>query len=261
MELDQYRNLSGRVRLRVLQFARDHFRALGRWRAEDITTFVEAVTPVVAAGQRTIGALTDAFLSAQLAATFGGSATPIGIDPEAISGAETRNGTPPAVVYARPFDDVYGALHRGASLQQAVNQGVSRLDSLVNTDMQLARTHAARARFANSRARAFRRQLGGGDNCALCIVASTQSYRVENLMPIHPGCQCTPVPVRGPMNRELDRRQLEEIHNQVAAFAGESDRGGRAPDYRQILVTREHGEYGPTLSYRNQKFTGPNDLP
>jgi hypothetical protein len=36
--------------------------------------------------------------------------------------------------------------------------------------------------------------------------------------------------------------------------------GQRLADYTEIVVTRNHGEYGPTLSWRDQSFTGPGEL-
>lgn len=57
----------------------------------------------------------------------------------------------------------------------------------------------------------------------------------------------------------LDPDEVERIHERVADLLGESDRGGRAPDYRLISV-REHGEFGPTLTWRGQDFTGPADI-
>jgi hypothetical protein len=41
---------------------------------------------------------------------------------------------------------------------------------------------------------------------------------------------------------------------------GQSDRGARAIDYRQILVTNDHGEIGPVLGFKGQRFTGPDDI-
>jgi hypothetical protein len=43
-------------------------------------------------------------------------------------------------------------------------------------------------------------------------------------------------------------------------IVGVEDRGGRAQDYRKLIVTREHGEVGPTLSWIGQKFTSQADI-
>ena len=57
----------------------------------------------------------------------------------------------------------------------------------------------------------------------------------------------------------INAEKLEAIHDAAESDLGVYDRGGRAPDYRKITV-REHGEYGPTLTWRSDKFTGPSGL-
>ena len=81
-------------------------------------------------------------------------------------------------------------------------------------------------------------------------------------MPIHPGCDCSVdrVDANFDPGQVIDPSTLEGTHGQVAEFAGIADRGGRAPDYRELIVTSENGELGPVLRWRNQNFTGPADL-
>ena len=78
-------------------------------------------------------------------------------------------------------------------------------------------------------------------------------------MPIHPGCSCGVEPLDDPGVQVIDPARLEQTHSDVADFAGSADRTGRHIDYRKITV-RRHGEYGPTLSWRKDAFTGPADL-
>jgi hypothetical protein len=82
-------------------------------------------------------------------------------------------------------------------------------------------------------------------------------------MPIHPGCHCKPEPLPGDRDpgHVIDEALLKEAHDAIARDLGESDRGGRAPDYRDVIITREHGEYGPLLAVRRNNFTGPDDIP
>lgn len=58
----------------------------------------------------------------------------------------------------------------------------------------------------------------------------------------------------------IDSPTLELIHNEVERVTGSVDRSGRAPDYRDLVVTNLHGELGPTLGWRGETFTGPADL-
>ncbi|MFM9637610.1 hypothetical protein [Streptomyces turgidiscabies] len=253
----QYDTITGRLRDRLLAFVLDAFGSLSSYRDADAAAFVEHVLPVVLGAQQQIGALTDAYLASMVADMFGGAAAPAGVQL-----ADDLRGVPAAEVYARPFVSVWNALSEGHDMGTAQSVGERRLQSITDTDLQLARTHAARQSMRRSRAKFYRRRLSGSKNCALCVIASTQRYRVEKLMPIHPGCHCKPVPIPGDKDpgQILDEGLLKEAHDAVSLGIGQSDRGGRAPDYREIIITREHGEIGPMLAVRRHEFTGPKDV-
>ena len=255
------------VRDRVLDYARTSWDTLGDWRDDDIARFLSAVLPQIEAGKRTIAQATDAALSL-MADT----------DPAGVTDlAGIRGGVPAADVYRRPAVAMRSALAEGKTFTDALEAGAQRLESLVKTDLQLAHTHQARATLTpdwqqdpnrrrrprrGSRVEAFRRVPSGTENCALCLIASTQRYWVGTLMPIHPGCDCG-VETLGQgehVAQIIDKDLLESVHAQVEGFTGEVDRGGRLVDYRQLIVTREHGEYGPTIGWKHQKHTGPDDV-
>lgn len=255
---ERYDALATSLRDRVVSFVLAAFDSLGEYRDEQAAEFADRVLPIVLASQAQMGAVTDAYLAAMIADMFGGAAAG---EPEALP--EELRGVPPEEVYRRPFVQTWTALAAGKSFAESLGEGRHRLLSITETDLQLARTHAARDAMRRSGAQFYRRRLGSGKNCALCTIASTQRYRVADLMPIHPGCHCKPAPIEG--NRDpgqiIDRALLEEAHDAIAA-AGESvDRGGRAPDYRDLIITRQHGELGPLLAVRRQNFTGPKDIP
>jgi hypothetical protein len=255
---ERYHALSMSLRDRLITFVLSAFDSLSSYRDGDADEFLDRVVPVVLAAQQTMGQVTDAYLTAVIADMMDGAAAPAGVQL-----AEDLRGVPPDEVYRRPFVSVYSALAAGHDLADAVGQGRNRLLSITETDLQLARTHAARQSMQRNGARFFRRRLSGSKNCALCVIASTQRYRVENLMPIHPGCHCEPEPIPGDRDpgQIIDESLLREAHAAVAQGVGKADAGGRAPDYRQVIVTREHGEYGPLLAVRRHEFTGPDDVP
>jgi hypothetical protein len=158
--------------------------------------------------------------------------------------------------------DVYRALDNGKSLTQAIEAGALRISSIASTDVQLARRNAGfQARSRNDRIVGYARTLTGAENCALCYVASTQRYTRGELLPIHPGCDCGEMPIYGTQDpgQVINEARLEATHEAVEERFGISDRGARAIDYRNIMV-REHGELGPLLTVRDQKFTGPSDI-
>ena len=214
---------------------------------------IQAITPRVTAGQLRIADLTRAYL-AQCARELGWKVVLPPIDQDEIRGAR---GVDPRIVYRRPAVDVYTALAAGKPLPQAAAEGRLRLTQLIGGDMQLSKVHASRQSMRGypEEGQFYRRVLTGRENCALCVVASTQRYYRGDLLPIHPGCDCgvQPLPPGLAVNQVIDEDLLEQVHQITADRLGVSDRGGRTPDYRKLLTVSEHGEYGPTLSWAQPK--------
>lgn len=253
-------SVRGDVRDRVVQYAETMWDTLGDWRDDDIDRFIAAVVPRIEAGKLTIAKATDTYIAAMI------DADPVG----AIDLAQIRNGADPSDVYRRPAVAMRSDLASGASFADALATGARRLESLVATDLELAHTHQARAtmtrkgRRRGGKVQAFRRVPTGKENCALCLIASTQRYWVGDLMPIHPGCDCGVAPL-GPgehVSQVIDPDMLEDVHDQVRGLTGYADRTGRDEiDYRELVIVREHGEYGPTLTWADHRHTGPSLTP
>lgn len=241
------------IRQQITAFGQAYWDSLPHYRASAVEDMIQAITPRVAAGQLRIADLTRAYL-AQCARELGWNVVLPPIDQDEIRGAR---GVDPRVVYRRPAVDVYTALAAGKPLPQAAAEGRLRLTQLIGGDMQLAKVHASRQSMRGypEEGQFYRRVLTGRENCALCVVASTQRYYRGDLLPIHPGCDCgvQPLPPGLAVNQVIDEDLLEQVHQITADRLGVSDRGGRNPDYRKLLTVSEHGEYGPTLSWAQPK--------
>lgn len=241
------------IRQQITAFGQAYWDSLPHYRASAVEDMIEAITPRVTAGQLRIADLTRAYL-AQCARELGWKVVLPPIEQDEIRGAR---GVDPRVVYRRPAVDVYTALAAGKPLPQAAAEGRLRLTQLIGGDMQLAKVHASRQSMRGypEAGQFYRRVLTGRENCALCVVASTQRYYRDDLMPIHPGCDCgvQPLPPGLAVNQVIDEDLLEQVHQITADRLGVSDRGGRTPDYRKLLTVSEHGEYGPTLSWAQPK--------
>lgn len=241
------------IRQQITAFGQAYWDSLPHYRASAVEDMIQAISPRVTAGQLRIADLTRAYL-AQCARELGWKVVLPPIDQDEIRGAR---GVDPRVVYRRPAVDVYTALAAGKPLPQAAAEGRLRLTQLIGGDMQLAKVHASRQSMRGypEEGRFYRRVLTGRENCALCVVASTQRYYRDDLMPIHPGCDCgvQPLPPGLAVNQVIDEDLLEQVHQITADRLGVSDRGGRTPDYRKLLTVSEHGEYGPTLSWAQPK--------
>lgn len=246
-----YVRLTSSTRDQLVRTGTGLWDSLPDYRDRDIDLFVAAMVPRVRAAQVRVAQLTAALLREQ-----GGTAT---INRAAL--AQLRS-VPVEEEYRRPAVQVYTALSQRKPFDAAVAEGRDRLVSLLTTDVQLAKTHQARTSLAGSGYRYYRRVLTGMENCALCLIASTQRYHVEDLMPIHPGCDCDVDAVDADWDpgQVLDSELLEDTHLRVQEFTGFQDRGGRDPDYRDLIITHEHGDIGPVIAWRSDHFTGPADI-
>ena len=95
---------------------------------------------------------------------------------------------------------------------------------------------------------------------------STSSHIVSN-------CDCGIVPIYGERDpgQVINPDRLDNVHDLIAERFGAYDSGartipgvtdpqGRPIQYRDVLIIHEHGELGPILGVRGQKFTGPDDV-
>lgn len=250
--------------------------------------FVSAILPISLGAQRAMSAITVAQMNRLV-----GPPTPIIVAPDTVTGAALRQ-RDPLDYYERPFREVKWRLSQGKSLGQALDAGRRRAESIALTDLQLAHTRTAASYLDEARARTarrreawralpprerantprpttgsagtvigYRRVLSANPNhCALCVLASTQRYHRENLMPIHPNCGCTVAPVFSTDDRAgqqvLDPSLAQEINNIIRRDLGDSyaaaDGRSGAALYRDIVVTNQHGELGPVLGVRGQHF-------
>jgi len=256
---------SAQLRAALLAALATLWRGLGSWHGSDVDRFLRLARPVLLGAQQRMTALTAAYLTRQVALLTGMPHQPAGIPTPA---AGDLRGLPLDEEYTRPFRTVWTELAAGTDLPAAVDRGQQRLENLAATDLQLAKTYASRELLRdNKRVIGYRRVLEGAQSCGLCIVASTQRYHKADLMPIHPGCDCSIAPIVGTADpgHVLDEQRLDDVHAAIADRFGKSTadaRGGtRVPDYRKVLVVHQHGEIGPVLTVRGQRFTGPSNLP
>ena len=236
------------------------FRNLGKWRDEDIATFVEQVSVPLQGIKRNAASGAIAYHEQVARISKKAFKAPSVADLD-LSMSALRNGANVNQVYGRPFVQMRMALAKGESFADALALGSRTADSFARTEVQLSRRQASLfARKANDNIVGFLRTLSGSENCALCYVASTQRYRKGDLLPIHPACDCGEMPIYGDSDpgQVIDQQLLDKSHEAVGQRFG-IDVGGREPDYRKIMI-RDHGEMGPMLTVRGQKFTGPNSL-
>lgn len=269
------------VRARLLLYSTRAWAATQTFDQADLALLVSRMVPAVAAGQMQVANLTAAFFARTL------GRPPVEVNSDFVTGGR---GVPATTVYARPvvaartviadaqdgedhldevnLDEPYGSAPASPRVavdpvEKARDVGRRRLESLITTDLQMAKIRQSDLALWDAGRKTYRRVPTSDAPCAMCLIASTQVYKTGNLMPIHPGCQCEAheIPAGMKLDDLLDTTALlNATHAKVQAFAGASDSGGRAVDYRKLLITRDHGELGNVITWRSEKFTGPNGL-
>lgn len=270
--VDIYQQQTTAARAQLLAWIAALWQSLPDYRNQSMRDFSTQAVPLVNAAMGHTQALTSAYLASRAAAA-GASATPAAVP--LLSVADVRGGADAAQVYERPFHLVWRMLHDGSPVAQAVQAGEARVVSLAATDLQLAKTHTTQKTLAKTRHIAgYRRVLEGPHSCALCIVAATKVYHKAELMPIHPGCDCSVDPLFDGETGDgitLDPALLDAAHATIAAqFGADSTaareiRGaltarGNPVLYKDVLITHDHGELGPILGLRGQRYLGPSDI-
>jgi hypothetical protein len=229
----------------------------------DAVRFATAAVPLVEGAQTALAGITSNYVAQTASAALRRPIAPPPIPRQARARLRLKD---PAEVYQRPFVAAYTALADRKPLPEALDAARVRLREVAEGDLQQTYAESARAAMQalppEAQPSGYRRVLNGEENCALCVVASTQLYNIEELSPIHPGCDCTVDPFYGDYQNVLDPELLERVHGAVMELTGKTDRGARVLDYRKIMtqMVHTHGELGPMLARPLDRFTGPRDI-
>jgi hypothetical protein len=255
------RSLSSRLIVALTRM----FNGLGSWHRPDAQRFAAQAVPMVEGAQAALANLTSNYVASVASEALRRPVAPPPIPHTARARLRLKD---PADVYQRPFVEAYTALRDGQQLDQALGKARLRLREVAEGDMQLAYAHSSQAAMnglsEEQQPTGWRRVLTGSENCAMCVIASTRRYYVEDLNPIHPLCDCIVKPIYGPIHDwVIEPQLLEQVHAAVKDLTGVVDRGGRAPDYRHIMtqIVHEHGELGRMLARPGDRFTGPRSIP
>jgi hypothetical protein len=204
--------IEGQARIRriVARSLTDIWSELPNYDRSAVDQWLSKALPVVRAGQIQSVNLTNAYLAAAL------QSQPIPLDTSQLTGASVRNGTPPEVVYERPFITLWSALQDGLDYSAAVDKGIARAVDMSSYDVQGAfRATAAEIGGQSDKIFGFER-VPDANACQFCLVASTQRYHSDDLMPLHNHCGCgikpltTEASASGVINRDLYRELKAE---------------------------------------------------
>lgn len=147
--------------------------------------------------------------------------------------ADVNAGATVPTELASPLDAAVTRVRRGTQMNLALagrNQARATLSAAAGADLITGYRRVLHAELAEE------------GSCGLCIAASTRVYRVDHLMPMHPGCHCIPVPIskRSDPGAAINDADLARFYDEAG---GTSVADLRATRYK----VDEHGELGPVL--------------
>lgn len=240
------------------EFAAENFRQLGSWRDGDVSQFARFM-------RQTDGMVFGA--AQNLERYYSGVARVNRVENfvrTAVTLDEVRPDALRATVgsaeelWRRPFATMHTALSEGKTIKEAIELGATRAEQIAKTNVQLGMGRAGlKSRQAND-IKFYRRVLTGMENCGLCVLASTQRYRQNDLKPIHPGCDCGEEPLFGYTEADplvIDQDTLDQINEYVD---GSPLEGVPLGDLRNQIFVFDHGEMGPQLRYAGQNVNRPS---
>lgn len=227
--------------------------ALGGHTDDFMAEFAGQAATIDDAARSVIVSTTDQYLALSVASQTGDSPTLRGLDP-----SRYTRGVPDADIWGRPFVHAWTKVSEGASWSEAVRFGRQMAAQIAATNVQVAARGAAHDWIEGEpRVVGYRRVLGGGRNCDLCIVASTQRYHRSDLLPIHHSCRCAVEPIVGTSDpgQVVGRQTLEYVKANADDYTRDAlRRAGRdIADLPQVKVV-DHGELGPLLWDRSHSF-------
>lgn len=252
-----YMRVSGTTMDAAALQARNQFLSLGSWRTEDIGRFVQGITPAVGQAKETMANYSLSYYKEMAGINKKSFTMPKNVKAQLSTALLRKNVVTDRDVWERPMKEMWTSLSKGDDFSNALELGAQRATSIARTEVQLARREAGLlSRKANDNVVGYLRTLSGAESCGLCYVASTQRYTRGDLMPIHPGCDCGEMPIYGDtdVGQIIDQQQLDATHEAVSERFGVQDASARKIDYRKIAI-KNHGELGPYLAVKGQKFT------
>lgn len=138
------------------------------------------------------------------------------VDPSDFTGEAIR-GVSLEEEYERPVTKARAAASQGASFQQAMQRGRDYAMNLGRTDSALSARAAAAETMRRLPGVVGYRRVPDGNACQFCLLASTQRYHLSRLMPIHPACGCSVVPIFG--NKDPGQIIDRETRKRLKSFS------------------------------------------
>lgn len=222
-----------------------------------ITRYAKDVAKLVETSQRQAADLTNAFQARVLTELTGRTATPVRrVDVTRLRGIDHDS------VYGRVADEYRFNKSQGKTAAEAQDLALERAEQLADMDVTLAVRKQEHAFVSAKKTVLYYRRVihpelaKSGASCGLCIVASTRVYSKGDLKPIHFRCNCVTLPVT---DRKFDVGAVINDDDLQNLYEDAGSNRARALKETRYSV-HEHGELGPVLTYKGNRWRGPADV-
>lgn len=221
-----------------------------------VRRLLDQLIRLIEPAQERTASTTDAYLARAIAELRGRPVAPVGVrlDVAKLRGLDHRE-TLERIAAEYRYQRSEG-LDDGDARQRA--QRRARL--IVDEDLSLAARETTRQVYSRTKGitayrRVIRPERSAGGTCGLCVAASDQRYKTDQLLPIHALCKCETLPIIGSLDpgRSLNRDELDELYKRAGGTASEALK-------RTRYQVNEHGELGPVLGEPGQNFRGPSEV-
>lgn len=262
--------VQARLRGLAVQAVANAWQSLPAYNLVNVAQFLAIVVPIINAAQRQSAALTNAYLGQAM------GRPPLPLDVQKVIGPAIRAGTPPEIVYRRPFVTTWTALKRlppepsrgtppppasppppspagvpvpvasriepvPERVVQARNAGLAHAKSSAAMDVQNTMRHTLKLIGDMDTTILGYRRVPDVTACEFCKLIAGRRYLTSELQPVHANCGCG-VDVITAANR--------------GDFFGKLENDLSIPG----VAVREHGELGPLLVDPADHFTTEHDI-
>lgn len=251
--VDAFASQRERIASRVLGLVGADLAGFDGWYSDALVAEVASeVAGQVLAGQAGTANLTDAYLARVVTLATDKATSPAGV--AAGLSRSLRIGQPDlAVVYERLGGEFRARRAEGLTRAGALEATTRRASVMADTDLSLAFRRQVVDFNKRRGVERYRRVIRSEKPCGLCLAASDRLYRKANLLPLHGRCRCGVMPVTftSDPGSTLSNDDLPALY-EVA--------GGTSAAKLKRVTVEQHGELGPVLTVKGQRFRGPADV-
>lgn len=187
---EAHREAQTRIRNGTARAVGQVWKELGSYDRSDVGRYVLAVVPIIEGGKRQAVATANSFIGRSVE-------KPPPLIPADEIARDVRNGVSEAEVQRRPFVATWTALKDDKPWSKAVDEGLTYAVQAASTDVALAMRDALRASMLAEPTIWGYKRVPSATACSYCVLASSQMYQSETLLPLHAHCHCGVDPVQG----------------------------------------------------------------